>query len=403
MRLTAVPLFFAMALTCFATDYDLNKPFGFCTRSSRTNADSIYYMTGGGCYTYPIPNDFTGKVITLKSNGQDMKSTIQNAISQNAVIVFDGSYGEFIVSSNIGITTANKTLLGINNARIRTKWFLSDDIRSALDAAGIPSMSTSSGGGMLPNGHTVREAAEYNTRKIIIEMTNDSRESYRHSGIFSLSGCQNIIIRNITFVGPGSVDVGGSDLISCTGGAKNCWIDHCAFMDGMDGNFDITTKSDFITVSWCTFSYTERSYMHQNTNLVGYSDRETPNYLNTTFAFNWWGTGCKQRMPMARVGKIHMLNNYFTCTIANNCINPRVNSEFLIEGNYFEKGVKRYYSQSNAIAVTWGSTNYALEDNKMGTPTSVGESVTVPYDYCIVPYREVPTLVRTNAGATLFH
>lgn len=400
MRLVIFFSLLALTQIVSATDYDINKPFGFCTRSSRTDASKTYDITGGGCYTYPVPGDFTGKVIVLKSNGQDMKSTIQNAIKQNDVIIFDGTDGDFIVSSNVSVSVSGKTLLGINNACIRTQWHVTDEMKAALDAAGVPSMSTSGGGGTLPNGQRVREEAEYNTRRMIIEMTGDNKESYRKSGILSLIECQNIIIRNIMFIGPGSIDVSGNDLMSCVNKTKNCWIDHCAFIDGMDGNFDITGMSDFITVSWCTFSYTEHSYMHQNTNLVGYSDREVPGYLNTTFAFCWWGTGCKQRMPMARVGKIHMLNNYFTSTTANKCINPRVNSEFLIEGNYIEKGVKRYYSQNGAIAVTWTADNFVAEDSSL--PTSVGAIVTVPYDYSVAPYRDVPIVVKKGAGATLF-
>mgnify|MGYP002855501163 CR=1 FL=1 len=252
----------------------------------------------------------------------------------------------------------------------------------------------------LPNGRMVREEAEYQTRRIIIDMTGDQEEHYRNAGILSLRGCRNIIVRNITFQGPGSIDVGGNDLISCFGGAQHCWIDHCAFMDGMDGNFDITTYSDFITVSWCTFSYTERSYMHQNTNLVGFSDRETPGYLNVTYAFNWWGEGCRQRMPMARVGKIHMLNNYYSSTTASNCINPRINSEFLIEGNYFERGVRHYYSQKDATAVTWCPDNFIAEADQL--PASTGTTVTVPYDYTVAPCSEVPAAVTKHAGATLF-
>ena len=189
LTLTALVL----SLTAVATEYDQNKPFGFCTRSSRTDATSTFDVTGGGCYTYPIPSDFTGKVITLKSNGQDMKSTIQNAISQNAVIIFDGSDGDFIVSSNISVSS-NKTLLGINNARLCTKWYVTDEIKKALNDAGVPSMSTSSGGGTLPNGTTVKEQAEYNTRRIIIEMTGDNSEGYRKSGILSLSGSKNTIM-----------------------------------------------------------------------------------------------------------------------------------------------------------------------------------------------------------------
>ena len=400
MRLIIFFSLLALTQIVSATDYDINKPFGFCTRSSRTDATCTFEVTGGGCYTYPIPKTFKGKVVVLKSNGQDMRQTIEDAIQQHDVVVLDGSNGEFFVSRNVNVSVSGKTLLGINNACIRTQWHVTDEIKAALDAAGVPSMRTSGGGGTLPNGQRVREEAEYNTRKMIIEMTGDNKESYRKSGILSLIECQNIVIRNIMFRGPGSIDVGGNDLMSCVNKTKNCWIDHCAFIDGMDGNFDITGMSDFITVSWCTFSYTEHSYMHQNTNLVGYSDREVPGYLNTTFAFCWWGTGCKQRMPMVRVGKIHMLNNYFTSTTANNCINPRVNSEFLIEGNYIEKGVKRYYSQNGAIAVTWTADNYVAEDSSL--PTSVGAIVTVPYDYSVAPYRDVPKVVKKGAGATLF-
>ena len=388
-----------LALAVVATDYDLNKPFGFCTRSSRTDANSTYNVTGGGCYTYPIPSDFTGKVIVLKSNGEDMKNSIQKAIKQNDVIIFDGSNGDFIVSSNVNVKGDNKTLLGINNARLCTQFHITPEIITALNNAGVPHMNTHEGGGILPNGQRVREEAEFNTRKIIIGLTGDNTEKYRKSGILRVAK-ENIIIRNITFVGPGSIDVGGNDLVSFNG-AKHCWVDHCSFSDGMDGNFDITQSSDFNTVSWCTFSYTERSYMHQNTNLIGYSDREPTGFLNTTFAFNWWGPGCVQRMPMIRVGKIHMLNNYFSSTTATNCINPRMNSEVLIEGNYFEKGVRRYYSQKDAISVTWADSNFAEEPNQSGTPFSVGTTITIPYEYTVAPYADVPAAVKKHAGATL--
>ena len=403
MRLTATLLFTMLALSVTAADYDQNKPFGFCTVASRTDASNTYNVTGGGCYTYPVTGVSSDKVITLTSTGKDMKAAITNAIKNYSVIIFDGSKGDFIVSSIIELRDIkDRTLLGINQARLCTKWYINKEIIDSLNAAGVPTMKTSEGGGTLSNGRMVKEEAEYNTRQIIINMTGDQNETYRKAGIFVAKGCQNIIFRNLILVGPGSIDVGGSDLMSFVEGTKNCWVDHCEFIDGMDGNFDIGQKSDFNTVSWCTFSYTDRSYMHQNTNLIGSSDREAPGYLNTTFAFNWWGTGCKQRMPMARVGKIHMLNNYFSSTTANNCINPRKNSEVLIEGNYFEKGVKRYYSQNSAISVTWADSNFAEEKNKMGEPASMGEAVTVPYEYTVAPSSDVPTVVRQQAGSTLF-
>lgn len=401
MRLAAILLLLVLSQTVAATDYDMDKPFGFCTRSSRTNSDSIYNITGGGCHTYPIPDCFTGKAVVLTSTGHDMKAIIQKTINndENDVIIFDGSAGDFILSGKVNIKASNKTLLGIHNACIRTQFYVTEELKGILDAAGVPNMLTSRGsGGTLTNGQIVSEEAEYNTRKILIERMDDINEDYRNAGIFVLKGCRNVIIRNLTFLGPGAIDVGGSDLLTCIG-AKNCWIDHCTFKDGMDGNFDIAQKSDFITVSWCTFSYTNRSYMHQNTNLVGSSDREETGYLSTTYAFNWWGLGCKQRMPMARVGKIHMLNNYYSCTTASNAINPRIHSEFLIEGNYIARGVKHYYRQNDATAVTWTSNNYIAEASSL--PSSIGDTVTVPYPYTVAPCSDVPKAVQEHAGATL--
>ena len=379
--------------------YDLNAPFGFCTRSSRTDATSTFDFTGGGISDYSQYESFSGSKITLKSTGQDMKATIQNAIKQNSVVVLDGSDGDFIVSENIGVTNSNRTVLGINGARICTKWQVTSELKQKLIDAGVPSMSTSGGGGTLPNGQYVSEEAEYNTRKIIIEMTGDQNESCRKSGIMSLAGCSNVIVRNIVFQGPGSIDVGGNDLISSTG-AKNIWIDHCTFMDGMDGNFDITQKADFHTVSWCVFKYTERSFMHQNTNLIGSSDSESAGYLNTTFAFNWWAPGCNQRMPMGRVGKIHMLNNYYSCGSASLCMNPRKNSEFLVEGNYFASNVKNCYKSDNATAVTWADNN-VIANTSVTKPTSFGTTVVVPYTYSVTAANAVPDAVQNYAGATL--
>lgn len=385
------------------SDYDLDAPFGFCTVSSRTT-NNPYSITGGGCYQYPVTGVAESKVTTLTSNGTDMRNAIINAINDYDVIVFDGSNGDFIVSKSIDIEgKSGKTLLGINGARLCTQWYLTNDLIAALDAAGVKSISTGNKKERtLPNGKTEElEECEFYVRSTLINKTGDNNENYRKAGIFNISkNSENIIIRNITFQGPGAVDVGGYDLISIIG-SKHIWVDHCVFKDGEDGNLDITKSADFNTISWCTFSYSNRSYMHQNTNLVGSGDdSEATGYLNTTYAFNWWGKGCDQRMPMARVGKIHLLNNYYTCNGCHAGVNPRKNSEFLIEGNYFDTGVKNYYGKSDdATAVTWTENNYVAETKKHA---SAGSTVTVPYTYTANPYSIVPTDVRQFAGATLF-
>lgn len=393
-----------LSITLSASSYDLQKPFGFCTRSSRTSSDSqyVYNVTGGGCYQYPVTGVSSDKVTTLTSSGRDMRDDIYEAIHKYDVVIFDGSQGDFIISSTILLRNiSGKTLLGINNARLCTTWYATQEILDALNAAGVPNMSTDRGtGGRLSNGLFVGEQAEYNTRQIIINLTGDMSEAYRGSGLLDFNRCKNLIIRNLKFIGPGAIDVGGSDLITFSG-TTNCWVDHCDFVDGMDGNFDITQKSDFNTVSWCTFSYTDRSYMHRNTNLIGSGDYEPTGYLNTTFAFNHWGANCHARMPMARVGKIHMLNNYFTSVGCGSCVNARKNSEFLIEGNYFAEGVKNYYGEGEATAVTWGSNNYIAESSGNQSPASFGATVTLPYPYTVADYSVIPKEVGTHAGATL--
>ena len=409
MKKTFVSIMAALlSMTAAAqSTYDLNAPFGFCTRSSRTDAASTFDCAGGGISDYSQSESFSGSKITLKSTGQDMKGTIQNAIKNNDVVILDGSDGDFIVSQPIGFERGNKTILGINNARICTQWFLTDEDKNLLDNAtddrytpvvtGVKNMSTSDKGGTL-NGHTIKEQAEYITRKTLY--TKYGNENYQKAGVFSLNK-DNVIIRNITFVGPGAVDVGGADLVSASG-ATHCWIDHCTFQDGTDGNFDITNESNYNTVSWCIFRYTDRSYMHQNTNLVGSSESSTSDSgkLNTTFAFNWWAPGCNQRMPMARFGKIHMLNNYYSCGSASLCMNPRKNSEFLVEGNYFASNVKNCYKSDNATAVTWADNN-VIANTSVTKPSSFGTTVVVPYTYDVAAANAVPDAVQNYAGATL--
>ncbi len=85
-------------------------------------------------------------------------------------------------------------------------------------------------------------------------------------GFMNLSNCNNVIVRNIIFQGPGSIDVNGVDNMTITAGTR-IWIDHCEFKDGQDGNLDLKRQSDFIAITWCKFSYTSLSTNHQ------YSDR----------------------------------------------------------------------------------------------------------------------------------
>lgn len=74
------------------------------------------------------------------------------------------------------------------------------------------------------------------------------------SGIMYVKRCSNVILRNVTFEGPGAYDTDGWDNITFDA-STNIWIDHCEFQDGMDGNLDIKNAADYITVTWCKFIY----------------------------------------------------------------------------------------------------------------------------------------------------
>ena len=441
-------------------------PFGFATRSSRTDASSTYDITGGGAYTVDAIKAMmtTGgitegaggsatvdgkKIIVLVSDGtSDKASAILDAITNNDIIVFDGSgtSTDFQVYAQITLRNlSGKTLLGINGARLCTRWHMTDVIKSWLNAvetssgSGVSNASTASGTGgsfwlkNIAGGDsleiTIDEEGEWLTRMTLVNKGQElfegwrdggyegeepensyflRTERYRKSGIFYIEGCENVIIRNISFVGPGSVDVGGVDLISAINGTNHVWVDHCEFIDGQDGNFDITNYSDYITVSWCHFHYTDRSYVHQNTNLVGSGDDKARNTsatgdygkLNTTFAYNEWGENCRSRMPMGRAGKIHMLNNWYNCAgNTENAINPRLNSEYLIEGNYFATGVTKTFKAAGAVGVSVSDNTTA--DASATKLEASGSAVTVPYTYAKLSSVYVPDSVELLVGPVL--
>lgn len=373
--------------------YDLNAPMGWATCNSLTTAGD-YELTGGG----------SGRTITLKASGGDDYSAIKNAISNYDVIVLDGSAGDFVLSQSVYVTLSNRTIVGINNARLCTKFYVTPEIAKLMDDNNVKSLSGASGtGGTLSNGVKVNEAGETKVRQLLIDYTGDSSEAYRRSGFFTFAACSNIIVRNLDLVGPGAIDVGGHDLISINQSAHHIWVDHCRFTDGMDGNLDITVKADFVTVSWCEFRYTERSYNHCLSNLVAGS--EDPNTqgrdnLNITYVNNIWGPGCEGRMPMTRFGTIHLLNNYYNCAGSGTCMNPREEAEFCIEANYFAEGVQNIFSQHEATSYEFWD-NYYTEEFKQPANHA---SVLIPYDYRVYDVMEVPEVLsaaENGAGPTL--
>ena len=383
------------AATLVAQHPDLNRPFGWANCTSLTSADD--YMVTGGAAT---PD---ARTCTLTNQGGDMRQAIIDAVSQHDIVILDGRLGDFTVSHTMRFENLqDKTIVGINNARVCTQFYVNKEIHQLLDDHHVLEAPTVGDGRTftLSNDKTVREEREYRIRQLLIDTTNDPSERFREAGLFSFSHCQNIIVRNLTLVGPGAIDVGGADLMTASRSCQHLWIDHCDFIDGMDGNFDINSFSDFITISWCRFHYTDRTYIHANTNLVGSSDRVESNgedNLNITYAFCEWGPGCDQRMPMARFGTIHLLNNYYNCAGNSAAVNPRFHSQFFIEGNYFEQGVKHIFSLRDPLSYVFVDNHYT---EPFEQPADLGQTL-IPYAYRALDVHEVPVTVGRHVGATL--
>lgn len=234
-------------------------------------------------------------------------------------------------------------------------------------------------------------------------ITNDLTKD--NSGVFYIKRVTNLIMRNIIFEGPGAYDTDGFDLL-CLDNCQNVWVDHCEFLDGMDGNFDIKNMSDFISVTWCKFAYNKPAIAggpggandHRYSNLIGSSDAATGDRdkLTVTFQFCQWGEGCKERMPRIRFGKIHMVNNLFNSSVSNHCIRAAFEANVLVEANYFDNQ-KKPIDLYDASAVVTERNNYYV--NCAGA--SRGTAFTPPYSLSISPAVDVKNIVLACVGATL--
>ena len=197
-----------------------------------------------------------------------------------------------------------------------------------------------------------------------------TKQTQNTSGILSFKG-SNIILRNLTFEGPGAYDVDGNDNLTLSG-AKNVWVDHCDFQDGMDGNFDINGKADNITVTWCRFRYFKDPKSggsggasdHRFTNLIGSDSGDKPadGTYNITYGYCWWDEGCRERMPRVRNASLHFVNCYWNSSVANYYIGPE-NADCRFEGCTFEgapKTAKIFYQN-------YGGTNGSIYTNCVAT------------------------------------
>ena len=237
-------------------------------------------------------------------------------------------------------------------------------------------------------------------------------------GVFVFRNSSNVIVRNMKFVGPGSATDQRPDLL-CLENTTLVWIDHCEFVDGADGNFDIRSSSNYIAVTWCKFSYTDKSGIHAFSNLIGSSDRETSDRgtLKVTFQYCWWAEGVQERMPRVRFGQVHVVNNLYTSAVSNYCIRGGFEADLYIDKNAFV-GVKSpvTHNENQNFNCTFTSDNLLSNVSETNTKEKIdalagrqGEATWNPYTTSSYLIRAIPAsdVQRTvshaacGAGATL--
>jgi len=183
------------------------------------------------------------------------------------------------------------------------------------------------------------------------------------AGPESGSRAMNVIIRNLTFLdtadcfpewSPNDGPVGNwnsaYDSISIRN-ATHVWIDHNRFADLRvrdstqptffgrryqlhDGFIDITSESDYVTLSWNQFAD------HDKAMLVGSSDGALADRgkLRVTLHHNLF-ENIGQRSPRVRFGRVHVYNNVYKVagnTSYQSTWGAGVESQIYAENNYFE-------------------------------------------------------------------
>jgi len=90
-------------------------------------------------------------------------------------------------------------------------------------------------------------------------------------------------------------------------GSQNIWIDHVSMTNCADGLIDVIQGSTGVTISNNHFTD------HNDVMLFGASDSYVlDEKMQVTVAFNHFGKRLVQRMPRARYGYIHVVNNDYT-------------------------------------------------------------------------------------------
>lgn len=290
---------------------------------------------------------------------------------------------------------------------------------------GYAAGTTGGQGGRVVEVSTASEfkAACESSEKLIVVVTKDlgsigqvtpksnktivgANASAGYDGNMNLSGVSNIIVQNLTIRNPGGV--GTSDGIEASSGTTKVFVTKCHFIDNKDGAFDIKRGSDFITVSWCRFSYPTITG-HNFPNLIGHSDdnaAQDKGKLHVTMHHNWYDKGCESRMPRVRFGTVHVYNNFYQ-NASTYAVGTGVYSTIRLENSIFQNIGRPWNDMAgmaNGAKIGW--SNLSMTEGTK-TPTYAPNSwpvFTPPYPFALEPLASLKAVVTnpTNGAGNTF-
>ena len=349
----------SLTVSAQLSEYDLNRPFGW-------GAQSGFEITGG--------EGGQEVVVTTEAEFEAAMTTKDPVTKERTVPMIIYVQGEIEFKSMHTWHVKNKTILGLPGSRVYSK-------DRTKKNSGVMKFSSGSG-----------------------------------------ADCENIIIRNLTIQGAGAYDTDGDDALLFQG-VKRIWVDHCTIGDGVDSSFDCNHESDYICVSWCRFLYqipplaggSGGADDHRFCNTWGSSDKatESEGHLNTTFANCWWDSGCMERCPRVRFGKVHIVNCYYTNVGNHYSIGYGYKSNIYAEKCWFADGVtidkdytdaKHGYPDYNYQLTGCLQAGSPIADKQQQVGTIDYFNPSDYYDYEGFAAELVPAIVgneQTGAGANL--
>ncbi|XP_028806405.1 pectate lyase-like [Neltuma alba] len=142
-------------------------------------------------------------------------------------------------------------------------------------------------------------------------------------------------------------------------GSSNIWIDHISMSKAADGLVDVIQGSTGVTISNCHMTN------HNDVMLLGASDVYSGDkIMQVTVAFNHFGQGLIQRMPRARWGFVHVVNNDYTHWIMY-AIGGSSGPTILSQGNRFiapnDHAAKEVTHREYATQQQWSSWRWTSE------------------------------------------